>query len=211
MIFVIHNDQRAERVENIKKEFAKCGITTFGIQKSIFASTPKAGISQAHRSVVAKAKEQNWAFVIIMEDDVRFTHPDSFNKFMAQIMICPEEVDILMAGLYTTTQFLDTPLKQFKEVADVSGFHCYCVFQKAYDRFLEAPDTYHIDKWATGKTLGKLKTYCSYPFLAIQQDGFYSDNKKQVKDYSHLIKNKKYELFEGNNPSNASRIMRKLD
>ena len=111
------------------------------------------------------------------------------------ITLCPDEVDILLGGLYTTSR-LDNykGMPFFKQVDNVSGFHCYCVFAKAYDRFLEAPDNYHIDKWATGSQLGNLLTLTCYPFLAIQQDNFYSDNKKQVKDYSHLLK--KYELFE---------------
>ncbi len=135
--------------------------------------------------------------VIILEDDVRFTHESSFGRFMTLVTLCPDEVDILMAGLYTTTEFDKTEYKQFMKVMYVSGFHCYCVFAKAYDRLLEAPDNYHIDKWVTGRTLGKLNTWCCYPFLAIQQDDFYSDNKKQVKNYSHLLKKKNYELYKG--------------
>lgn len=195
MIFFIHNDQREERVKNLKEQTEFTKIETFGIQKAIFTSSPKAGISQAHRSVVAKAKEQGWSYVVIMEDDIKFTDKDSFMLFMNMITLCPDEVDILLGGLYTTSQ-LDNykGMPFFKQVDNVSGFHCYCVFQKAYDRFLEAPDNYHIDKWTTGSKLGNLLTLTCYPFLAIQQDDFYSDNKKQIKNYSHLLK--KYELFE---------------
>ena len=56
MIFFIHNEQREERVKNLKEQTEFTKIETFGIQKAIFTSSPKAGISQAHRSVVAKAK-----------------------------------------------------------------------------------------------------------------------------------------------------------
>lgn len=195
MIFFIHNNQRPERVKNMNEQATYAGIDTFGIQPAIFLKQPKAGISEAHKAVVRKAKEQKWEFVIIMEDDIKFTHPDSFGLFMHFVMLAPKDIDILMAGLYTTNTFEPYSIPTLMKVSDVSGFHCYCVFEHAYDRFLEAPNSHHIDKWTTGKNLGKLNTVCVHPFLAIQQDDFYSDNKKQVKNYSHLLK--KYKLYNG--------------
>jgi GR25 family glycosyltransferase involved in LPS biosynthesis len=184
-VYVIHNRERKDRLESFINECQTQGIKDVTFFPAIFADKPQTGIAIAHANCVLDAKNKGLEQVCIMEDDVQFTAPEAFNHFLNLYNSVPKEADIFLSGIST-----GTPTKHSNGIARVnefSGLHCYIINAKAYDRFLSCPRGKHIDRWLGNRISGgKMNVFTAYPMVAIQHNG-YSDNKKQVKDYSHLF------------------------
>jgi hypothetical protein len=109
-----------------------------------------------------------------MEDDVRFTNPNSFKYFLENK---PKDFDIYLSGIYIGEILEDNSVKSF------TGFHCYIVNERFYDEYLSVPDDEHIDRALSN--LGKY--YVCNPFIAIQYNGF-SYNTKMDMNYDDLLR-----------------------
>src|SRR5690606_16472130 len=124
------------------------------------------------------------SYCIIQEDDNIPTHPDSMEYFQSLIPKLPGNWDIFLGGFYH-----HEGLKQVKDniysIEQFSGLHGYAVNNKFYTRSLEADENYHLDFWLW--RMSGAKIYTCYPIAFIQQPG-YSENKKDVVDYSDMIK-----------------------
>jgi GR25 family glycosyltransferase involved in LPS biosynthesis len=136
---------------------------------AIKASSPIAGISQAHRACIQKAKDMGLEHITIFEDDIKFTCEYSFRRYLDAFKLLPDDWDLYFGGAYTLIQRRKVH-PHFLMVNDIAGLHCYTVRRKFFDTFLEAPDTFHIDRWLIAKA--KAAAYILYPFIAVQYDGF---------------------------------------
>lgn len=176
-IAVIHNFDAGERFDRLMNEFKTQGIKDFQFFNAIHDTTSvEKGINLAHKQCIRYAKENKLPEICVMEDDVLFTNPDSFNYFIKNK---PKDFDIYLSGIYVG-DIEDNIVKVF------SGFHCYIVSERFYDTFLSVPDNAHIDR-----ALGGLGKYivCN-PFIAIQYNG-YSYNTRMEMNYDSLLENRK--------------------
>lgn len=183
---VIHNRKRTDRYELITGEALTqgFGIKWFDAVIPPFGVPPKTAISQAHKNVIRWAKQEGIKRVLVMEDDVKFTHPKALQYFLDNT---PDEFDIYLGGACWRKPIPDSGvLKIF------CWMHLYIVDERFYDTFLSVRENTDIENALAG-----LGTYIiCQPFAAIQHDT-HSDNAKRVRDFSDCLKGK--ELFDGTN------------
>jgi GR25 family glycosyltransferase involved in LPS biosynthesis len=173
-------------------ELAKAGIQHVIIQPGYYETkNVQTNISRAHKRCVAHAKSQNWPFCVILEDDVTFTHPDSYRYFIESMDKLPRDWDVYTSAFYTTNKF-ERDYENIYRVEGFAGLHCYAVNSKFYDTFLQADEKENIDWWIS--QAGRSYCFACYPFAAEQKAG-YSENVKQHRDYSYLLQGK--ERFAG--------------
>lgn len=177
------------------KELTIQKITEFElIRANMIPKFPQRGISQSHKRCIQWAMDMNAKEVCILEDDIWFTSKDSFQRFLDLYKKVPEEADLFFAGCYDG-KF--TPVPELEGIAKgsnrLSGLHCYIVREKFYYKFLSAEENYNLDFWLTDSKFGNAISYCAYPFVALQHDG-YSDNIKQVTQHNSQI-DKRYPIW----------------
>lgn len=173
---IIHNPQRSERLATLKEELFEQGITEYILWPAIMMQPPRTGISRAHKQIVAWAKLTNQEEVFILEDDVKFTSPNSYEHFLD---LQPEDFDLYLGGIYRG-QIKNGLTENF------SALHCYIIHSRFYDTFLSADESEDIDNWCAGK--GKF-VVCN-PMIAIQHIGW-SDNNQCMADYDDLLADKR--------------------
>jgi hypothetical protein len=142
-----------------------------------------------------KAKELNWDYVIIFEDDIKIEGKqkiiEKFNKFIKY------DFDVLYLGCWNYL----APIKVERDLARVikaSCLHAYIVKSHYYDTLinnlkegielkLKDPNNgkYNNDEWI-GELQLKDRWYCITPVHITQKDG-YSDNFNEIRNYSKVI------------------------
>jgi len=181
-IGVINNASDTERYERLIKELAEQGITNYSIFPAIHDITSvKKGINLAHKSVIEYAQLAGFEEVCVMEDDIKGTHPNSWNFFLQNK---PKDFDIYLSGIYTGVIQPDNSVRNW------CGFHCYIVAKRFYETFLSVEDDAHIDQALSG--LGKV--YVCNPFAFIQYEGI-SSNTGKFEAYDHLLQGR--DLYSG--------------
>jgi hypothetical protein len=159
-----------DRKVQIEKEMNYCGIKDYYIHntKVILEDKIKA-VSQAHKDGLHMAMMLNITspYVVMMEDDVCFTHPRAYHYFMESVENLPGDWDIYLGG-FTGGFLLQPDFKNIYRMGETSGFHLYAVSKKFYSKFLSANENIHIDIWCTSPNYGAAKTFSCYPVAAIQ-------------------------------------------
>ena len=158
------------RKVQIEKEIKYCGIKDYYIYKSnVILEDKIKAVSQAHKNAlhIAAMIAINQDFVVLMEDDVCFTNPNSYNYFLESMQHLPMDWDIYMGG-FTGGVMLQHDFKNIYRLGETSGFQFYAVNKKFYPTFLNANENIHIDIWCTSPNYGKAKTFCCYPVPTIQ-------------------------------------------
>lgn len=185
--FIIHPDPtdyntnvNTVRRDRLLKELTEQGITDYKFFPAIFEDIAYKGIAKAHRQIVQYAKDNNLPEVLIFEDDIQFTHKDSFKRFLE---LKPDDYDLYLGGIYLG-ELNGNIVKEF------TAMHCYMVHERFYDAFLNADPQNHIDVSLNG--LGKY-VVC-YPMIAIQYNG-YSYNSRQECNYDSILA--KWEMWKG--------------
>lgn len=188
---IVGNRKKGEEF-SLTADLSKVGINHVYIQPGVYEhANPRTNISTAHKNCILHAIDQGWDYCIILEDDVKFTHTDSYRYFIGNIVSLPLDWDIYTSGFYTASSF-GKDYNHVYRIFDFSGLHCYAVNKKFYDKFLSCPKGVNIDRWISSP--GNGISFCCYPFAAVQSAGF-SENTNMYKDYSNLISDK--ELFSG--------------
>lgn len=172
---IIHDSRRKERLATIIKETTEQGIE-YRLWPAVIEENPWTGIMKAHTQIVRWAKEQGLPEVLIMEDDVRFCGPGSFDYFLKTK---PAEFDLYLAGIYHGSPNRENRVKKF------SALHCYIIRACFYDTFLAAPEDKHLDYYLSDFVKNGRYYVCN-PFTAIQYNG-YSIQKKRVMNYNFLL------------------------
>lgn len=154
------------------------------LKNGVIDNTPLIGIAKAHLNCIIDAKDNNYPYCIIMEDDLLFRNgakeysQKAFNDL-------PDDWDILLGGIYSCSEL--TPVNEYwNKLAPFNGLHWYVVNSKAYDKMLKFNFNQHIDRWLVATA--NLNCYVTRKFFVIQEDGF-SDNVGKVTTYNktHLI------------------------
>jgi hypothetical protein len=135
---------------------------------------PAANINLAHRTIIQWAKDNNEPFCIIGEDDIIFSHPNSWKYFLSQ-MPKPEDFDLFFGMIYSAE------VKENRIVNGFSGLTLYVVSAKFYDFFLSMPPHVHVDRWL-GMTAHEHDYFIIDKYVA-KQSGGYSDNLRMNMSY----------------------------
>ena len=194
--FYINLENRPERNLDTIVELKKLGIKKPNRFNAVSHNIPLVGCAMSHIACLEKAKELNWDYVIIFEDDIKIEGKqkiiEKFNKFIKY------DFDVLYLGCWNYLP----PIKVEKDLAKVvkaSCLHAYIVKSHYYDtlidRLKESIDLklkdpnngkYNNDEWI-GELQLKDRWYCITPVHITQKDG-YSDNFNEVRNYSKIIK-----------------------
>lgn len=181
---VIHMPHRTDRMNNLMRQFEEQNITDYKIWDAIVhPMVTHVGVAKSHKMIVEFAKQNHLPEVLIMEDDVCFSAKGAFDYFLANK---PKDFDIYLSSIYHGL------LNENNTVDDFCGLHCYIVHERFYDTFIDLPiqkdgSEMHIDR--AFMNIGKY-IVCD-PFIAYQLDG-YSDNKKGMGTYKHLMAGRKF-------------------
>ena len=78
-VLYINLNKRKDRLEHVKKELLKIGITGERFP-AIQLKNGRLGCSMSHLKCIEIAKKRNWDHVFICEDDITFTQSQDFFK-----------------------------------------------------------------------------------------------------------------------------------
>lgn len=166
---------RADRYENIQKQFSEQGITDFKIWPGIIdEQIRQRGVSRAHKRIVMDAATKGLSEVCIMEDDCVMFGNGAFEYFLKNK---PKEYSLYLGGLS------NGQIKEDGTTNDFRGMTMYMVAKPFYNTFLSVDEKQHID-FALSRT-GATFHVCQ-PIVCTQLTGF-SDNKKGYFSYAHLL------------------------
>ncbi len=166
-----------ERHSRLLKELETQGIEDYEMWEGIYLPSVKRSINLAHKQIVEFASVAGYEEVAIAEDDIKFTHPNSWNYFLENK---PKDFDIYLSMVYLGQPDLNGVVRDF------TGLTLYVVAKRFYETFLSVPEDEHLDITLAG--LGKF-VVCD-PFIAIQYNGW-SANTGKMEEYDSLLKDRK--------------------
>lgn len=158
---IIYDNTVEDRFPHIARQLAEQNISDWRFWKpaedrnSVIRS-----INLSHKQVIRWAKDEGLPEVAIFEDDVLFTAPGAWQRFLDNTP--PFPFDIYLGGAYG----LNRPITGLTD--KINGFHCYICRERFYETFLGVPDDVHIDTAMDGKGV----FYVEYPFIALQRAGW---------------------------------------
>ena len=194
--FYINLENRPERNLYTIVELKKLGIKKPNRFNAVSHNIPLVGCAMSHIACLEKAKELNWDYVIIFEDDIKIEGKqkiiEKFNKFIKY------DFDVLYLGCWNYVKPIQIE-RDLAKVVKASCLHAYIVKSHYYDtlidRLKESIDLklkdpnngkYNNDEWI-GELQLKDRWYCITPVHITQKDG-YSDNFNEIRNYSKIIK-----------------------
>ncbi len=177
VIQIINLPHRKERKEAVLKEMA-LENAPYMFWDGIMMPMPKQGVSKAHKQIVRHAKEKNLPYVIIAEDDMKWTGTGAWKYFLDNIP--KEDWDLYLSSYYSGQADSNNMIKNF------CGLTLYAVHSRYFDTFLSVPENRHLD---TALSMAGGKFYVSPLFCTTQAPG-YSDQRGRFVDDSRRIKGK---------------------
>jgi hypothetical protein len=170
-LHIIHDDRRSEKYPLLIYELVKQKVLDYKIwQAVVLRESVVKSINASHKMIVRAARDLEWPYVIIAEDDLMFTDEGAWQYYLDNM---PMSFDLYLGCTY---------VKPFSPVK-VTGFHLYTVHENFYARFLSTPDDVHID--TVMDELNGDYRLC-YPFPALQRAGFSSNNSGYA-DYNTVL------------------------
>jgi GR25 family glycosyltransferase involved in LPS biosynthesis len=194
--FYINLENRKEKDLITRQELKKLGIKKPNRFNAIKHEIPLVGCAMSHIACIEKAKELNWDYVIVFEDDIKIegtkTLISKFNKFIKY------DFDILYLGCWNYVKPIQIE-KDLARVVKAACNHAYVIKSHYYDTYLknlkdgikfklQEPENgkYNIDEYHD-ILQQKDRWYCITPIHITQKDGW-SDNFNEVRNYSKIIK-----------------------
>lgn len=179
---IFDNRHTPQDYERLIEEFKTNGVVKYKFWDAIILKhSVVASINASHKMIVRWAKENKKKQVVIAEQDLMFTCPNSWMYFLDNK---PEEFDLYLWGSYIV------PLSN----KCVCGFHLYVIHEKFYDRFLSVDENLHIDT-AMDDLKGDYH-YC-YPFPALQRPGYSANNPGNIVNYNSILNNRPEDIYKG--------------
>jgi glycosyl transferase family 25 len=128
----INLDRRTDRREQIEAELARMGIVADRFP-AISDASPALGCTLSHLSVLKLARERNYPFICVFEDDFEFLV--SKEEYDAIIEKIPNDFDIVMLGWYIfdSVPYDDT----FGKVLKATTTSGYIVNRRFYDTLIQ--------------------------------------------------------------------------
>lgn len=143
-------------------------------------------VTASHKAIVEDAKREGRKYVVVGEDDMRFSHPDAYKYFIENM---PEDFDLYLGMIYCG-QFGEEPNRIINSFV---GMQFYSVHERFFDEFLSCPADRHIDMWLS-ESCHLFKYYTPEYFVAYGEAGW-SDNFKR--NWSHDPNSLPRPLFNG--------------
>lgn len=180
-LHILHLSRRIDREQQLIRQLEWNKVPYLLWEGIDNPNNVKESITKGHKKIIQYAKDNNLPFINIAEDDLMFTHKDSYKYFNEQT---PDYYDLFCGVIYAGT------VENNRILNGMSATHTlYKISQRFYDFVLSLPDDIHIDR-ELGSTAFKHKYYVCEPFVCTQSGG-YSDNLRQVMYYDVYLQGKK--------------------
>ena len=150
---IIHNKDNKHRYEHLMRQLEWQGITDYKLHDAVMLKNPTEGVAQAHKNVVLA--NYNQQETIVFEDDIVFTKPDSWEKYLEWKEELPERWKVYLGGYYRVSKKIDITENLHLLRNAFNGMHCYTIKKEFYDTFLACPKARHIDNY-TGSTMASI-------------------------------------------------------
>lgn len=182
----INLDSRPDRWQQAQAEFQKMNIP---VQRFNALPGGATGCMESHIAIIRKAFKNNWEYVPVFEDDIRFLETDPRYYRMAFSEL-PKEWNLLYLGAN-----VNTPLKRFSGSL-LEAHRCWCAHaviyhHSIYEKILaeyEKGIVKIIDKYLMGRVQPKNKSYITDRLCVTQYPGN-SDIENKLVDYSLIETN----------------------
>ena len=165
-ILVINLDERTDRWDGIQKNFTKWPVTLERVS-AVKASPGWKGCYKSHLKCVQIAKERQYPWVLLIEDDCR-VEDTSLERFQTLLpLLWDHDYDIFNGGPSYISDI--TKVQSEPPLYKIKGYaaHFSLIKQNAYDKILNFQEK-EIDVLYSEN----LQMICTYPRLAIQEAGW---------------------------------------
>src|SRR5690606_15980557 len=174
--FIINLAHRRDRLENITKEFGKRNEFDVEVFPAVFRPENGAlGLWLTFKKIIEIARDRKLPFVLISEDDHKFTEVYNFKKLHHYIETAEStQADILLGGV-SWFDFSTKICEGLHWVNLFNGTQFLIVYDRFYDvilsfeRFVENDNLDFVISSLSNKKL------VAFPFLSVQKNTGYSD------------------------------------
>ena len=197
-VLYINLHHRIDRLNHVLKELCKIGVENPERFPAVKMAAGNVGCTISHIKCIELAKERDWPFVFICEDDITFTNPDVFRNSLCKFADSGLPWDVLVVGGNNCPPFVQVAdfCIRVQNVQTTTG---YIVRKEYYDVLLvnykeglacllrepEKKKQYSIDiYWKQLQAVGAW--YLLTPLTVIQYYD-YSDIEEKVTDYSGMM------------------------
>jgi hypothetical protein len=194
-ILIIVDPRYPENNIYLEAEMKRQGINEYAFVPAVIFGhdTVEGCIGASHKKCVQLAKDEGWPEVCVMEDDVWFPAEDGWNYFLRKK---PIDYDIYLAGTYDVMGTYDNTFYDIDDgtaarVRTPTGFHCYFMNERYYDRLLATPDNVHIDTYQHEGVF----VVC-FPFAALQRRSRSAVHRSE-QDYNHELRERRRNWVHG--------------
>lgn len=203
--FYINLNKRAERNKNATEQLKLLGITKPNRFEAIEHEIGIVGCAKSHIKCIEIAKERNFPFVCIFEDDIVFRDIDKCRDMINKYIDI--DYDVLYIGCRVINNKYEFITDELIRINNAYCNHAYIVKSHYYDKILEnlyegvalkikagkeAHDKRKSEQYNNDVYIGSLqkvdKWYSFYPHFASQKNG-YSDDFNQEMNYCEEIFN----------------------
>lgn len=167
------------RENNITKQVEEQGITDYKIWAGMRTpQMPFFGINLGFKIIVQDAKDRGLKEVAIAEDDIYFSHPESWKYFLEHK---PQDFDAYFGCVYKSNIDANNRI-QF----GLSGMTLLVINERFFDDFLLLKKMNNIDR-EMGRFSYKYKYMVCRPFVCTQHGGYSFHQGKHIENYDDLL------------------------
>lgn len=179
---IINIESHTDRRDQILEEIKKLEDITYEVIPAITHDNPNIGCTLSHLKCIEYAKQNDWEYVLILEDDAVFTKDvnEIFKKTFQEV--CEYEWNLLYLGglIKSKSEKISDNLVH---VIKCNTTHAYVIHKRFYDIALSV-DTNIVIYLSYRNLSFKHKMYMCNPMVAFQRPEWSSIQRARV-DYNH--------------------------
>lgn len=179
---ILHLESRRDRLQSFLEQTAAQSIRYTVWDGFISHKFPQTNISNGHKQIVRDARNRKLKFVVIAEDDIKFSSPGAWSYYLSQK---PDSFDMYFGMLYAGET------DEYGEVQKgrMSGaLTLYTIHERFYDTFLAMDEKLNLD-YALGLIADKHDFFVCKPMVCFQENGF-SDHFQKEMNYDVFLEGK---------------------
>ncbi len=198
-VLYINLDSRTDRREKVEKELCKIGIKTPERFKAIKLENGAIGCTMSHIKCLELAKQRNYDYVLICEDDIEFLDPELFLKQVNKFLTTNQLWDVVLIAGNNMIPYepIDDSCIKIYNCQTTTG---YIVKNAYYDKLINnykegvqklmkdpTNNDYKIDKYWF-KLQRSDSWFLIIPLTIIQSED-YSDIEKKITNFKNYMLN----------------------
>lgn len=177
-VFCINLKKRIDRKKHIIQQFDNMPFFKLTVVNAIEHQIGAVGLWETVRKIVGQAKDNQYEYVIICEDDHCFTEKYDAENLINQINFANGlNADLLLGGVSYFDDAVEISQSLFW-LSGFTGFQFVIMFRRFYQNFLNI-DFNSYDNIDLKMESSSQNIYCMFPFISTQKEFGYSDVTKK--------------------------------